>query len=217
MPQIHTVAIAGITGTLARHLVQRIPSLPQPYNTITIHGICRTPSKLPKSIRTNPRITLFQCSATDKPAIRAALKGVDVAVCCYLGDNELMSTGQRIIIDACIEEGVPRYVARDLNMDFRKLEVGEHPPKDPMISTWKYLEEREGEIKAVHVLNACFTERPWAGIWDGKAREFKYWGSGEERWEFTTYEDAAAFTAWVLADGKNRWFSCERARGCCCE
>lgn len=210
MAPIYTVAIAGITGSLGRLIAQKILALPDPYKSIKIHGLCRKPSKLSEALRNSPRITLFQGTDTDKEAIRSALKGVDIAVCCYLGSSSLMTEGQRLLIDLCIECSVPRYMAGDWSMDFRKLEVGDHPAKDPMISTWKYLEEHASQIKAVHILNACFTERPWAGIWDGKEQEFRYWGSGEERWEFTTYEDAAAFTAWVLADGeRSGWFSCE--------
>lgn len=210
MAPITTVAIAGITGTLARLIVEKILALPEPHSNIEIHGLCRTPSKLPKTLREHPRITLFQATAYDSDAIRGALKGVDIALCCYLGDDTVMTKGQRILIDACIEAGVPRYMAGDWSMDFRKLELGEHPPKDAMIRTWKYLEEREEKIKAVHILNACFLERPWPGIFDGKKEEFTYWGSGEERWEFTTYEDAAAFTAWLVADGRHSgWFTCE--------
>ncbi|CAM1501353.1 Fc.00g105150.m01.CDS01 [Cosmosporella sp. VM-42] len=193
-----TVAIAGITGSLGRLITEYLLAKPN----IRIRGLCRTPSKLPESIRADTRLIVHTTSSTDIAALRAAVSGADVAICCYLGPHSLMVDGQKLLIDACIAEGVPRYIAGDWSMDFRKLELGQHPPKDPMKLVQAYLEDKEAfeHIKAVHVLNACFLERPWVGIWDGKNNVFKYWGTGDERWEFTTYRNAAQFTAEVAVD-----------------
>ena len=75
-------------------------------------------------------------------------------------------------------------------MDLRKLEIGQHLAKDPMKQVQAYLELKGSEstrkIRAVRVLNVCFPEAQWQGLWDGKNLQFRYRGSGEERWEFTT-------------------------------
>lgn len=72
-------------------------------------------------------------------------------------------------------------------MDFRMLELGQHTPKDPMKLVQAYIEDREaeGRINAVQVLDACFLERPWVGMWNAKGDLFKDWGTGDERWEYT--------------------------------
>lgn len=77
-----------------------------------------------------------------------------------------MVEGQKRLIDACIAEKVRRYVASDWSMDFRKLELGQHPLKDPMKHVQAYLEKKEAsnQIRAIHILNACFLEVPWAGL-----------------------------------------------------
>jgi hypothetical protein len=87
-----------------------------------------------------------------------------------------MVDGQKPLIDACIAEGVRRYIAGDWSMDSRKLELGKQPPKGPMKLVQAYIEDKEAEggIKAVHVSNACFLERPWVGMWDAKGDLFKY-------------------------------------------
>jgi hypothetical protein len=121
---------------------------------------------------------IVHLTATDEPAIPAALKDVGIAVCCFRGDNEPMSSSHRISIDACVEEGVTRHVAGDWSMDFQRLQVGEHPPKDPMISTWKYLEEREEQIKVVHVLNACFWRARGRGSKMRRRRNSSIGGAG---------------------------------------
>lgn len=116
-----------------------------------------------------------------------------------------MIDGQKTLIDACIAENVPRYIASDWSLDFRGLKIGDHPNKDPMKHVQAYLEEKEaaGKIQGVHVLNGAFTEVMWApflGVADAKEGVFRYFGTGDEKYDMTTYADAAAFTAEVAAD-----------------
>jgi NAD(P)H-binding len=157
---------------------------------VHINGLCRTPSKLPGSLATNPRVTIFQATATDTDQIRSALRNASVAICCYLGDPTVMVAGQKTLIDACIAEKVPRYIASDWSLDYRRLELGDLPSKDPMKHIAAYLD----------VLNACFLEAPWRSLWDAQGQNFKYWGTGEEKWELTSYGTAAEFTARVALD-----------------
>lgn len=47
------------------------------------------------------------------------------------------------------------------------------------------------------------------GIWNGARNTFTYWGTGDERWELTTYDNAAEFTAEVAIDtNANGFLSC---------
>ena len=203
-----TVTIAGLTGKMAQLIAKHLLASPE----IKVHGLCRTPSKLPESLTSNPRLLVSQADSNDIKTIRSALHGSNAAICCYLGDTEVMVEGQKRLIDACIAENVPRYVASDWSMDFRKLELGQHPLKDPMKHAQAYLEEKEagGQIKAVHILNACFLEAPWAGLWKAQSSKLQYWGTGEEKWELTSYDNAAEFTAKVVMDpSASGWFSCK--------
>lgn len=198
----HVVAIAGMNGKMAtlivRHLLENYPK-------IKIHGIARSPEKVDAIIRDSPNVELFAASATDTTALRQGLKGADVAICCYLGNNELMTEGQKTLIDACIDEKVAKYIASDWSFDYRSLKLGDHPTKDPMIHINAYLEEKEksGKIKAVHVLNGSLMEvvmGPFNPFFQPKAGVYQHWGTGDEPMEMTTYADAAAFTAEIAAD-----------------
>lgn len=123
-----------------------------------------------------------------------------------------MIEGQKRLINACIDENVPRYVASDWSMDFRRLQLGQHPLKDPMKYVQVYLEEKEASnlIKAVHILNACFLEALWGGLWNAQSSKLQFWGTGEEKWELTFYDNAAQFTAMVVMDPEvTGWFSCK--------
>lgn len=196
------VAIAGANSKLAtliaNHLLENYPE-------VKIHGIARSPEKVDAAIRDSPNVEIFEASASDTNAIRQGLRGAEVALCCYLGNNELMTEGQKTLIDACIDEKVARYVASDWAFDYRGLKLGDHPSKDPMIHINTYLEEKEksGKIKAVHVLNGAFMEvvlGPFNPFFQPKVQLYQYWGTGDEAMEMTSYADAAVFTAEVAAD-----------------
>jgi hypothetical protein len=193
-----TIGIAGITGkfglTLTSHLLK--------HPSVSLRGLCRNPSKLPSHLLSSPRIVLQQGDANDFLSARAFAKGCDVVICCYLGAPSLMEAGQRLLIDACEAEHVPRYIASDYTLDYRKLEYGDLPAKDAMKSVMEYAETKDG-VKGVHVLIGVLMETWWSepfGVWNAKGKEFRFWGTGEEKWECTTYGNAAEWVAGVAMD-----------------
>ncbi|KAB8200611.1 NmrA-like family protein [Aspergillus parasiticus] len=193
-----TVGIAGITGKFARRVVSHLLKHPD----VTICGYCRDPSKVPESISTSEKVTLFKGDAYDEEAIRTFVQGCSVLICCYLGDNKLMIDGQKVLIDACEELGVPRYIAGDWALDYTKLKLGELFPKDPMIHVRAYLATKE-KVKGVHILIGGFMEpvlSPFFNVLDPKTNTFRFWGEGDEIMEGTTYDNAADFTSAVARD-----------------
>lgn len=172
---------------------------------VTIHGIARDTSKASSSFSSDSRVKLFNADSNNVQGLRAALSGTDVCVCCYNGPNELLVDGQRTLIDACIAENVPRYVASDYSFDVRGLRYGDFPFKDFQLKIKDYLAEKEsaGQIMAVHCLNGAFQEvvvSPMIGIIDTETDKFHYWGTGDEQWDVTTVPDSAAFVAKVALD-----------------
>lgn len=200
------VTIAGITGKFAGLLTKHLLTKPQ----VSIHGIARNPDKVSPELKDNPKVKIFQANADDASSLQAALKGSNVAVCCYLGDKSLMVDGQKALIDACIAENVPRYIASDWCLDYRGLQLGDHPLKDPMKVVRAYIEEKEretnGAIKGVHVLNGAFMEVIFSfaqifDVRDPQSPVLRSWGSLDEPREATTYDDAARYTAEIAIDG----------------
>lgn len=96
------VAIAGITGKLglliAKYLLEFSPS-------VKIVGYCRSSSKVLATLSSDPRILLVE-GANDDLTCQSV-------ICCYFGSNDLMLDGQKLLIEACEAEKVPRYIASD--------------------------------------------------------------------------------------------------------
>ncbi|KAF3926066.1 hypothetical protein ABW20_dc0109394 [Dactylellina cionopaga] len=192
------VGIAGITGKFARVLASSLLKYPG----VTIKGYCRDPSKVPQPLSSNSNVSLIKGEAFDTNSINSFVSDCDTVVCCYLGDDNLMVEGQKVLIDACAANGVPRYVASDWALDYTKLEFGQLFSKEPMKHVKAYLDAQD-KVKGVHIIvggfmNAFFT--PIFGIWDSDNTTFRYWGTGDEVWEGTTYQNAAEYTAAICAD-----------------
>lgn len=201
------IAIAGITGKMGQLILKALLAKP----SVQIHAIARNPSKLDEALKSNSRVHIFEAASDDAAALRKGVAGTSACICCYLGDNTLMVEGQKTLIDACIAEKVPRYIASDWSLDFRGLKLGDHPAKDPMKHITQYLEEKEKEglIVGVHVLNGVFMEVFWApfvGFVNVAEDKFTAYGTGDEPIEMTTYEDAANFTAEVALDNNATGF-----------
>ncbi|KAH7239609.1 hypothetical protein B0J15DRAFT_568937, partial [Fusarium solani] len=164
------VGIAGLTAKFAQCVVKAL----QAYPDVTIKGFCRSPTKLPQAALDKYSIEIIQGNFDDEGAVHALVRGCDIVICCYYGDNDVMTRGQKILIDACVNEGVPRYVPSDF-----------------------------AKVKGVHILVGALMETFWSPffhIFDISNETISYWGTGDEKWDLTTYETAAAYAAALLVD-----------------
>ncbi len=174
------------------------------YPIVKINGIIRNSSKVPAKFSTNSNITIFEANSSDKVAVTKALRGSQVCICGYLGDDSLMIDGQKLLIDACIEAGVHRYIASDWSADYRSVELGEVPMKDPMKIIYAYLQDKQAAgstIRGVHIFNGGFTEALLANVFADEARtKIHYFGSGDVGLDITTMPNVAAWTAEIAMD-----------------
>ncbi|KAI8651920.1 hypothetical protein NCS56_01408300 [Fusarium sp. Ph1] len=191
------VGIAGLTAKFAQCVVKAL----QAYPDVAIKGFCRSPTKLPQAALDKYSIEIIQGNFDDEGAVHALVRGCDIVICCYYGDNDVMTRGQKILIDACVNEGVPRYVPSDFAVDYTKIPNGELFPKESTKIIKKYLEGKK--VKGVHILVGALMETFWSPffhIFDISNETISYWGTGNEKWDLTTYETAAAYAAALLVD-----------------
>lgn len=192
-----TVGIAGLTGKFSGLVASFLLQRPN----VILRGYVRDPTKLSLSLSSDARVHITQGEAYDVSAARAFAQGCDVVVCGYLGDDRLMTEGQKVLIDACEAKGVPRYIASDYSLDFTKLKKGQLFPKDPMIEVKEYLDGTR--VEGVHVLIGVYMDTffsPYLQVWDGKEKKLSFWGEEGEVWESTSYKTTAEFVAAVALD-----------------
>lgn len=193
-----SVGIAGVTGKFAGLVLDSLLKDP----TVRVRGYCRNAAKLADRYAKSPQVEIVEGDADNQAALSTFVKGLDVVICAYLGDNEFMVSAQKALVDACDQAPVARYIASDYCFDYSSLKIGDHPAKDPMKIIHEYVEGKQ-HVKGVHVLIGAFMETFWSAyfqVWDAEEKALKYWGTGEETWESTTYGDAASYTAAVALD-----------------
>ncbi|CAG5156590.1 uncharacterized protein ALTATR162_LOCUS4387 [Alternaria atra] len=200
---VTTVAIAGISSRLALFVTQSLLKRPD----VQIRGSCRDINKLPDELKSSPRITLIQSGPYDTDNLRALIRGSNVVICAYFANDETMLNAQKLLIDLCGEEGITRYIASDYTVDYRKLDWGDLPIKEPMKHVQTYLEGKPG-VNGVHILVGLLMETflDYFGIWDADKKKMRYWGSGDEKWDLTSYQTAAEYIAAVALDANATGF-----------
>lgn len=209
------IGIAGITGKFAGLVLDNLLENPN----VLIRGYCRNASKLASRYTQSSQVEVIEGDAYDTASLNNFVQGLDVVICAYLGDQDLMINGQKALVDACDEARVTRYIASDYTLDFTKLELGQLPPKDPMKIIHEYIQGKE-HVKGVHILIGAFMETFWSAylqVWNPEERSLSYWGNGDEMWEVTTYGDAAKYTAAIALDSNVVGFQkCKLLEGLIC-
>jgi hypothetical protein len=207
-----TIAIAGISSKLARLVTKELLKRPG----VHVRGSYRDIDKLPNDLKHSPRISLVQSGPYDTEALRTLISGCDVVLCCYYADDGVMLEGQKLLIDLCEEEGITRYVASDYTGDYRKLDWGDLTIKNPMKHVKAYLDARPA-VNGVHVLVGLLMETffDFFDVWDPEAKKISYWGTGNERWDLTSYQTAAEYVVAVALDPDAAgFFKCKIIRCC---
>lgn len=192
-----TIGIAGITGKFGQCIVKELQAYPE----VCIRGYCRNPQRLLDEVLNSSKIEIVTGEFDDYSSIKRFVRGSDVVICCYFGGPELMTQGQKLLIDACEEESVPRYIAGDFAVDYTKIPPGALFPKESAIIIREYLKSKK--VAGVHIVTGGLMETFWSdffGIWSPESRSLSIWGNGEEMWELTTFSTAAAYTAEVALD-----------------
>lgn len=121
-----------------------------------------------------------------------------------------MFEAQKVLIDLCEKEGVPRYIASDYTVEYRKLD-----PTDMVINFFTndivaYLDTKLG-VKGVHIMVGLLIETfiDLFDAWRPEANELRYWGTGNEKLDFTSYQTAAEYVAAVALDpNASGFFKC---------
>ncbi|KAK6218372.1 hypothetical protein QIS74_06252 [Colletotrichum tabaci] len=191
------IGIAGISSKLAQCITKAL----QRYQGVKIKGLCRRPEKIPPSALNEYKIEVIQGNFDDEVAVQQFVQGTDVVICCYFGGSDLMNLGQKILIEACAKEGVPRYIPSDFAVDYTNIPDGEPFPKESTKIIKKYLLEKN--VAGVHILVGGLMETFWSEyfeIYDANTGTASYWGTGQEKWDLTTFETAAAYTAALAVD-----------------
>jgi hypothetical protein len=132
--------------------------------------------------------------------ISAVCAGASCVVSALSGLRSVIIDAQKVLLDASIAAGVPRFIPSDYSLDFTKFSDGENRNLDLRREFHRYLDKQP--IAATSIFNGAFAdmltnEMPLILF---KQKMVLYWGNSDHKMGFTTVADTAIFTALVALD-----------------
>ncbi|UPK94704.1 hypothetical protein LCI18_005639 [Fusarium solani-melongenae] len=188
------VLVAGATGNLGLHIIDALSARGH-----KVRGLGRTPSKLDGARKAKLDGFVTSQSYYDIPALEEAVDGVDAVICAYQGLPELHLDAQLLLLRAAERAGVQK-----------DLKLGMHQSYDPQIC-FRQQVQLTSTIKPIYIFTGAFAEVFFSlpghgnfspannGPWDPAAKTLDVWGTGNEKWNLTTEQDAAAVTAALVS------------------
>jgi uncharacterized protein YbjT (DUF2867 family) len=136
----------------------------------------------------------------DAAGLRQACSGADCVVSALSGLREVIVGAQGALLDAAVAAGVPRFIPSDFCIDFAGLPEGSNRNLDLRREFRRRLEA--APIAATSILNGAFADMltGQAPILLFRFRRVLYWHDADQRMDFTTIHDTAAYTAAAALD-----------------
>lgn len=140
----------------------------------------------------------------DIPSLERACTEVDTvlsALSSFQSRGDVIVTGQLNLLNAAKKAGVSRFIPADYSSDYFQFQPGENLIWDQRLKVAQAV--KESGLDYTFIMNGAFMESffsPFFGIFDFEAGKAEYWGDGETKFDLTTTEDTAKYTAEAVVD-----------------
>lgn len=193
------VAIAGATGTMGKLIVSELSKRSVPVKALVRPG---TDSTRTEALRQMGGVTIAEANLADKATLTRELQGASCIVSTLQGLANVILTAQGNLLDAAVAAKVPRFIPSDFSLDFTKTKLGSNRNLDLRREFHKHLDQ--STIAWTSILNGGFMDLLTSemSLINKKKRTITYVGSADQKLDFTSMADVAAYTAAVAADTK---------------
>lgn len=191
---VKTILLVGATGNLGGLIARALLAKGAKLRLLVRPG---SRAKLSADVAAGAEIVEDEAGAFD---------GVYTVVSAVQGGPETIVDAQLKFLSAARAAGVRRFIPSGFSFNFFGLGEGENFNSDWRREFARRADKERGAVEVVHVLNGCFLDMGvlfgFLEAFDLKKGEAYLWGDGNNKMEFTTYADTAAYTAEAaLADG----------------
>lgn len=190
------ILVAGATGNLGLRIVKALLN-----KDAEIRVVVRSNSDIGKIKELeNLGVKIYNVSGWNLEELKTSCVGVSCVVSALAGLREVVIDAQKVLLDAAIAAGVPRFIPSDYSLDFTKFSYGENRNLDLRREFHEYLDKTS--ISATSIFNGAFTEllideMPMILF---KQKIILYWGNKDYKLGFTTMDNTAEFTAKVALE-----------------
>jgi len=190
------IVVAGPTGNLGRRIVKAL--LKRNATVIALVRIGTSEDKVNELNALGARVEAVDMTIADQ--IARAIDGADCMVSALAGLRDVIVDTQKMFVSASIKAGVPKFIPSDFSTDFTKLAPGENRNFDLRREFHEFLDV--APITSTAIFNGAFAEilNYSIPIYDFKRRKVGYWEDPNHKMDFTTMDDAAAYTASAALD-----------------
>jgi len=190
------IVVAGGTGNLGERIINALLE-----GGAEVRAVIRTNTDLEKVNKLEKLgAIVFKVNMLNVEEVSKACKGASCVVSALNGLRDVIIDTQKVLLDAALEAGVPRFIPSDYSLDFTKFSYGENRNFDWRREFHEYLDRTS--ISATTIFTGAFTE-----LLTGqmplilfKQKLVLYWGNADHRMCFTTITDTATFTANAALD-----------------
>ena len=190
------IAVAGATGGLGARIVRGLTE--QKANVRALVRPGTAPERLARLEKLGAAVIPVDLGNTS--ATVEVCAGVACVVSALAGLRDVIVETQTALLDAAVEARVPRFIPSDFSIDFTQFPAGQNRNLDLRREFHQRLDAKS--ISATTIFNGAF-----ADLLTGRMplvlfrrRRVLYWGHPDQRMDFTTIDDVAAFTARAALD-----------------
>ena len=145
-------------------------------------------------------MTLALADPSDQDAMAQVLAGAACVVSALNGLRDVMIERQGVLLDAAVQAGVPRFISSDYSADFTKTRPGDNRNFD--LRREFMTRADRAPLKVTSILNGAFLDMLGAEmpIVQTGIHRVLYWYDADQALDFTTKDNAAAYTAAAALD-----------------
>ena len=191
-----TILMAGGTGNLGGRIIKDLLRKGADVRVIVRSGT--EDAKIRALEQQGVKVIRVNIKAVSE--LTKACEGASCVISALQGLHDVIVDVQSVLLDAAVAAGVPRFIPSDYSCDFTKLSIGDNRNFDLRREFHQRL--NKAPIAATTVFNGAF-----ADMLTGqmplilfKLKRVLYWGNADQRMDFTTIDDTAAFTASAALD-----------------
>ena len=190
------IVVAGGTGRLGGKIITNLLA-----RHAIVHAIVRTGTDSKKIAQLETLgAKVIIVDMTSRQQVSSACMHASCVVSALSGLRDVIIGVQRVLLDAAILAGVPRFIPSDYCLDFRNLAPGQNRNLDLRREFHQYL--KQVPINVTTIFNGAFMDL-LSGQMPLILTSFKrilYWGNASQEMDFTTMNNVASYTAAVAID-----------------
>jgi nucleoside-diphosphate-sugar epimerase len=186
-----TIVVAGATGNLGGRITRALRE-----RGASVRALVRSSTPQDKVERLREMgVTIASVDLGSASQVAAACSGAACVVSALAGLRDVIVEAQTVLLDVAIKAGVPRFIPSDYSIDFTKFPPGENRNLDLRREFHQRLDK--ASIRATTIFNGAFAEMLTGQmpLILFKRKRVLYWGNADQRMDFTTIDNTAAFTA----------------------